>query len=156
MEQFREKTKLQTTIIGFFCLILAVFCFLGFAGEAGLVSFMTPSTGDSHWQSQWRGFISGASFGILALMVFGLVRNLRALKDEKKLKKLYVAENDERQIMIYTNALRSAMQLWLIAGLVAVIITGYFNATVSITLLISVCTTSVLCLLFRLYYMKKF
>ena len=147
---------MQTTILGIFCLILVVFCFLGFAGEMGLVSFMTPAAGDSHWQSQWRGFVSGASFGILALMVFGLIRNIRALKDEKKLKKLYVAENDERQILIYTNALRSAMQVWLILGLVAVIITGYFNATVSVTLLIAVLTTSILCMLFKLYYTKKF
>lgn len=156
MEQYREKTKMQTTILGIFCLILVVFCFLGFAGEMGLVSFMTPAAGDSHWQSQWRGFVSGASFGILALMFFGLIRNIRALKDEKKLKKLYVAENDERQILIYTNALRSAMQVWLILGLVAVIITGYFNATISITLLIAVLTTSVLCMLFKLHYTKKF
>ena len=147
---------MQTAILGTLCLILVVFCFLGIAGEMGLVSFMTPAAGDSHWQSQWRGFVSGASFGILALMVFGLIRNIRALKDEKKLKKLYIAENDERQILIYTNALRSAMQVWLILGLVAVIITGYFNATVSITLLIAVLTTSILCMLFKFYYTKKF
>ena len=156
MEQFKEKTKMQTGILGFFCLILAVFCFLGIAGEAGWVSFMTPSAGDSHWQSQWRGFVSGASFGILALMLYGVIRNIRALKNEQKLKKLYVVENDERQILIYTNALRSAMQFWLILGLVAAIITGYFNATVSITLLIAVLTTSVLCMLFKLYYNKRF
>ena len=156
MEQFREKTRMQTAIYGICCFILAVFCFLGIAGELGVVSFMTPAAGDSHWQSQWRGFVSGASFGVLALMLFGLVRNIQALKDEKKLKKPYVAENDERQVLIYTHALRSAMQTWLILGLVAIIITGYFSMTASITLLIAVLTTSVLCMLFKLYYNKKF
>lgn len=156
MEQYKEKLKLQNTILGLCCLVLAVFFFLGIAGEMGLVSFMTPAAGDSHWQSQWRGFVSGASFGVLALMVFGLVRNIRALKDEKKLKKLYVAENDERQILIYTHALRSAMQVCLILGLVAIIVAGYFSATVSMTLLICVLLTSVLCMLFKLYYSKKF
>jgi len=156
MEQYKQKLKLQNTILILCCLVLTVFCFLGIAGETGLVSFMTPAAGDSHWQSQWRGFVSGASFGVMALMVFGLVRNIRAFKDEKKLKKLYVAENDERQILIYTHALRSAMQVGLILGLVAVIITGYFNATASMTLLIAVLTTSMLCMLFKLYYSKKF
>lgn len=156
MEQYREKIKMQNTLLAICCLVLAVFCFLGIAGEMGLVSFMTPAVDDSHWQSQWRGFVSGASFGVLALMIYGLVRNLLALKDEKKLKKLYVAENDERQVLIYTHALRSAMQVWLILGLAAVIISGYFSAAVSITLLIAVFTTSVLCMLFKLYYMKKF
>lgn len=156
MEQYKEKLKMQNIILTICCLVLAVFCLLGIAGEMGLVSFMTPAAGDSHWQSQWRGFVSGASFGVLALMVFGLVRNIRALKDEKKLKKLYVAENDERQILIYTHALRSAMQVCLILGLAAVIITGYFSATASMTLLIAVFTTSMLCMLFKLYYSKKF
>lgn len=156
MEQYKEKLKLQNAILGFCCLILAAFCFLGIAGEMGLVSFMTPAAGDSHWQSRWRGFVSGASFGILALMMFGLVRNIRALNDEKKLKKLYVAENDERQVLIYTQALRSAMQTWLLLGLAAVIITGYFNIIASMTLLSCVFCTSALCVLFKLYYSKKF
>lgn len=156
MEQYKEKLKLANTIIGVCCLILTVFCFLGFAGELGLVSFMTPAAGDSHWQSQWRGFVSGASFGVLALLIYGFIRNILALKDEKKLKKLYIRENDERQNQIYTQALRSAMQTCLILGLVAVVISGYFNMTVSMTLLVCVAVSSILCLLFKLHYTKKF
>lgn len=156
MEQYREKLKLTNAIVGICCLILAVFCFLGIAGELGLVSFMTPAAGDSRWQSQWRGFVTGASFGVLALMVYGFIRNILALKDDKKLKKLYVKENDERQNQIYAQALRSAMQTCLILGLVAVIISGYFSVTVSLTLLICVFVSSILCMLFKLYYLKKF
>jgi len=156
MEQYKERLKIHNTVIGICCILLAVFCFLGFAGELGWVDFMTPETGDSHWQSRWRGFVSGASFGILALMLFGFVRNLQALKDEKKLKQLYIKENDERQNLIYTQALRSAMQISLILGLVAVVISGYFNMIVSLTLLVSVFLVSMLCMGFKLYYSKKF
>ena len=84
METYREKLKIQNVTLAVACVILAVFCVLGFLGEAGIVN-LTPAAGDSHWQSQWRGFISGASLGILALLLFGLIRNLLALRDENKL-----------------------------------------------------------------------
>ena len=156
MEEYREKLKLTNAINGVACLILAVFCVLGFAGEAGWVSFMTPAAGDSHWQSTWRGFVSGAAGGILALMLYGFIRNALALKDEKKLKKLYIKEKDERQNQIYTQALCAAMRTALILGLVAVVVTGYFNMTVSITLLVTVFVVSWMCLGFKLYFSRKF
>lgn len=154
MTAYKEKVILHSILLVLCCIILAVFCFLGFAGELGWAEFMTPSVADSHWQSRWRGFVSGASFGVLALMVYGLVRNLRALKDEKKLKQLYIKENDERQQVIYSNALRSAMQTGLILGLSAVVISGYFSIIVSLTLLVSVLTLSLLCVGFKWYYSK--
>lgn len=86
METYREKLKLQNVVFAIGCVALALFSVLGFLGEAGVVN-LVPSVENSHWQSSWRGFISGASFGILALLLTGLIRNLRALKDEKKLKR---------------------------------------------------------------------
>ena len=155
MDNYREKLKMQNWIFAAGSVILAVFSVLGFAAEAGLVP-LTPIAGDSHWQSQWRGFISGASFGILAFLLFGFIRNIFALRDEKKLKKLYIKEHDERQIQIWTSARAAATQAFLLLGLVAVIIAGYFNATVSMTILICVLINSSLGLWFKIYYNKKF
>lgn len=155
MEQYKEKLKIQNAVTLPCILILASFSVLGFAAEAGWVTF-TPVAGDGHWQSMWRGFLSGATCGILVLMLYGLIRNLRALKDEKKLKKLYVKTHDERTIRIWKEARNSGMVTFLTLGLLAVIITGYFNPTVSITILVCVMVCSSLCLWFKLYYEKKY
>ena len=155
METYREKLKVQNVISAIGCVALAVFCVLGFLGEAGIVN-LTPSVADSHWRSGWRGIISGASFGIFALLLFGLIRNLRALKDEKKLKKLYTKEGDERQKQIYTNALCAAMRANLILGLVAMVVAGYFSMTVGLTLLVTVFVSSLLTMAFKLYFSRKF
>ena len=155
MEKYKEKLKLQNLFLAAACVILALFCVLGFAAEAGLVS-LTPVAGDSHWQSQWRGFVSGASMGVLALMLFGLVRNLLALKDEKKLKKLYIKENDERTIQVWTCARAAGCQAFLLLGLVAAIVAGYFSVTVSLSILACVLSAAVLSLCFKLYYYNKF
>lgn len=155
MEEYKKELKNSCRITAVFCVILAVFSVLGFAAEAGLVE-LTPVGGDSHWQSMWRGMISGASMGVLALALFGLIRSLRALKDEKKLKKLYVEANDERQIKIWTSARAAAMQITLLAGLAAGLVIGYFNMTIGATILVLETVHSLVAFGCKVYYSKKF
>ena len=155
MEQFKEKLKIENRITAVLCVILAGFTVLGFIAEAGLVQ-LTPLSGDDHWQSMWRGMLSGASFGVLALMVFSLIRGTQALKDEKKLKKLYVMANDERQIQIWTAARASSMQVTLLIGLVAGMIIGYFNMIVGTTILAVETLHAIVGGCFKLYYNKKY
>ena len=154
MEQFKEKLKAQTRNNVYSIIIWISVCVLGFVFEAG--DILTPISGNSHWTSMWHGFISGVACGFLVLMVVALIRNLRAMKDEKALRKLYIAETDERNIKIWTSARATAMQTFLMLGLAAGIVAGYFNMTVSITILACVVVHSLIGLLCKVYYSKKF
>jgi len=154
MEQYREKLKIQNFIMCIGCLVLAVFAICAIGSELGWFHILRPAAGDRHWQSAWYGYVTGASCGIFALMLVGLVRNNRALKDEKKLKKLYVKEHDERTVQIVTLARNSAMQILLWIGLVATVIAGYFSITVSITILVCILVSSLTSLLLVGYYSK--
>ena len=153
MEQFKNKVEAQNRSITISILIWAAICLFGFVFEAG--DILIPVTGDGHWSSLWHGFISGVSCGILLLMVIALVRNRKALKDEKALRKLYIAETDERTIKIWTSARALAMQTFLMLGLAAGIIAGYFSMTVSITILACVFIHSVIGVLCKVYYSRK-
>ena len=104
----------------------------------------------------WRGMISGASAGLAVLMLIGLVRITKALNDENALRKLYVKDNDERQIQIWTLARASSMRIFLIAGLAAGMAAGYFSMTVSITILACVFIHALLGGACKLYYSRKF
>ena len=156
MKQYREKLKLQNAVIAVCCAVLAIFCFLAAASEFGLISLLTPAVADNHWQSMWRGFISGASVGVLALMIVGLVRNILALHSDDALKKRYVKDHDERTIQIWTSARALSMQIFLLGGLVAAVVAGYFSMTVSLTILACVLFHSLLGLGCKLYYSQKF
>ena len=155
MELFRDKLKMQNLVIAICCFILAVFSFLAAAGQAGIIGFMEPATDNTHWQSMWRGIIAGMSVGIMIVMIAFLVRNILALRDEKKLKKLYVETNDEREIQIWTAARSTAMQLFLMAGVVAAIVAGYFSMTVSITIIACMFLQSMTGFFCMLYYRIK-
>ena len=106
----------------------------------------------------FRTFVlqSGEDPALNAELLTGLIRNLRALKDEKKLKKLYIKESDERQAQIVAKALCEAMRATLILGLAAVIVAGYFSMTVSLTLLVTVLLVSLMTLALKLYFGKKY
>ena len=155
MELFREKLKVQNLAIAMSCFILAIFSFLAAAGQAGIIGFMQPATDNSHWQSMWRGIVMGMSTGILILMIAFLIRNILALKDEKKLKKLYVETNDEREIQIWTAARSTAMQIFLMVGVVAAIVAGYFSMTISITIIACMFLQSITGFFCMLYYRIK-
>ena len=154
MENYKEKLKVSCWITAVLCVILVCFGIFCFCAEAGLVK-LAPVAGDSHWQSRWRGFMSGASVGVAIYMVIGLLKSIRALKDEKKLKALYVKEHDERTQAIYTSARAAAMQLSTGLGLVATMIAGYFSMTVSITLLACTWFLAISGVAFKFYYSKK-
>lgn len=154
MEQFQKKLHFENIILLVVCIILIGFMALAFAGEAGVVP-LSPVSGDGQWPSRWRGFCAGVAGGLLALMVVGLVRNLRALKSQERLKKLYIRQNDEREWEIYTKALAAAMRLCLLLGVVAVVVVGYFNATAGMTLLAAIVCVSWICLGFKFYFRPK-
>ena len=156
MEEYRIKLKLQNLFIGIACMILAVFSFLMVLSESGVITWIPAVQGDSHVQSMWRGFLFGASFGLLGVMVFGLIRNIRALRDDAILKKHYIQDTDERQIKIWTAARATSMQIFVLAGLVAGIIAAYFSMTVGITIIACVTIHSFIGLFCKLYFDIKF
>ena len=155
MEQYKEKLKIQNIVMGICCLVLSVFAVLAIGSELGWFSILNPTAGDDHWHSTWYGYCTGASCGLAAVMLFGVIRNIRAMKDEKKLKKLYVKEHDERNIQIQILARNTAMQILLLVGLAATVITGYFSTTVSNTILICILVSSSTSLFLVGYYNKK-
>ena len=155
MNEFRDKLKIQNLFIAICCFVLAAFSFLSAAGEAGLISFLQPTVANTHWQSMWRGMIMGVSAGLLIVMIAFLIRNICALFDEQKLKKLYVKETDEREIQIWISARSTAMQIFLLGGVVAGIIAGYFSIAVSLTIFACLFVNSIIGLLCSFYYRIK-
>lgn len=155
MEQYKEKLKLENIFLAAGSFATALCAVLAIGSELGWISFIRPVTGDSHWHSGWYGYVTGASCGLCAMMIFYLIRNLRAIKNNEKLKKLYIKRHDERSAQIVILARSTAMQLLLWLGLTAAVIAGYFSITVSITILACTFVSSVLSLILAGYYSKK-
>lgn len=94
-----------------------------------------------------------SSFGIL--LILDIFKNLRSIRDEKELKKLYIKENDERTIMIMQKTGAVGINICIIVFAGATIIAGYFNELIFFTLLGATLFVSLIKGLLKVYYYKK-
>lgn len=149
MNEYRSKLKIQNIIFLICTVVLIAVQILAYSGV------ISPISADSRWSDYWNGFIAGAAMGVSVIMIFGLIQNLRAMKNEKALKRLYTSKNDERKIEIYTRGKSAGVSVCLPCMLVSSIISGYFSITVSITVIVCVLALSLFMLGGKIYYSKK-
>lgn len=149
MEIYRSKLKTQNILYGIGALALLAIQILAYTGV------VTPLGTDERWHGFYNGFIAGAAFGVMALFLVGLIMNLRALRNEKAMKKQYIKENDERSRQIALMGKSTGATIFTLLLLPAAIILGYFNVTVFITCISCVLALSLFMGFSKLYYNRK-
>ena len=116
MEEYRNKLKIQNV---FFSVCSAVLIAVQILAYSGVID---PVNSGKSWADFWNGFIAGVALGVTAIMIFGLIKNLIALKNNKQLKKLYVKENDERKKEICTKGKSAGATAYLCCMIAAAIL----------------------------------
>ena len=86
------------------------------------------------------GFINGVRSALVSAFIIYLlitfVRDMKALKDEKILRQLFIAEHDERMINVNDNASKMSFNIILYLIIIAALATALFNTAISLTLFI--------------------
>lgn len=108
-----------------------------------------------HWGDFWNGMIAGASCGLAVLFIIGIVINIRALRNEERLKKLYAKENDERTVEIVRRAQSFGMRVSTCLMLAGGLVLGYFDAGLSVVCLGCALLQSVITVLAKLYWHRQ-
>ncbi|HCC35845.1 MAG TPA: hypothetical protein DEQ02_09555 [Ruminococcaceae bacterium] len=107
-----------------------------------------------------RGFISGFQTGIvLALfgfMLFFLIRNSMAMRNPDRLKKLYIAETDERGLFIKQKAGSVGMDIIMYGLAVAAAVSGNLNGTVFFSLFGACLFVTLIRAILGIYYSEKY
>ncbi len=148
MQEYREKLKKEITINAIGAALLLTVQVLAWLG------IIQPVAAGERFQNFWNGFIAGLGFGIMALLIVGIIIDARAIKNEQRLKKLYIKWNDERTKAICDKARSTAANIFLLAMLPITVIGGYFSVTVFFSLLGSVLFLAVMTNILKLYYKK--
>lgn len=143
MEKFKKQIAAKIVI----CIVFAV---LTAAVYAGMYAFFANEDSFS------AGFSSGACAAFITILLVYAARYGSALKDPEKLKKLYIAENDERSRLIREKtASGSFTATVLILGLATAVAT-FFSATVSCVLAGVIGVIAVIKMSFKFYYDRKY
>lgn len=145
MDKFKEKIRyrilfLLITLFSFIAIYLILFL--------NQDNLLKPS-------NEIIGFHGGALSSFSVLLILNIFKNIKAMKDENKLKKLYIEENDERAIMIMQKTGAVGINICILGFAIATIIAGYFNRIAFFTLLGSTLFVSLIKGLFKIYYHRK-
>lgn len=100
-------------------------------------------------------FNIGFCIGILGSIIFDMAKYIVALKDESKLKKLYINENDERNKYINAKIGSSGMRIMLAVLAGCTVISGFINMTIFITLFCVLVFSILMIFILKLYYNKR-
>jgi len=102
-----------------------------------------------------KGFHIGAFVGLELILGWYLGQCMRASKKESELKRMYIAENDERTGLIIRNASTLGMSVVLFGLAIAAIVSGFFSATVFYTLMASLLFVLIVFYGMWVYYARK-
>lgn len=149
MEHYRDSLKPQTIMQATGAAILLVFNVLSISG------IISPSPAANTWNAVWTGFISGASAAALLFLLVGMIMNIQAMKNEEKLKKMFIKANDERTMEICYRSAHTSYWPDVIGLLLGAVISGYFNPVISVTCIGCLMYICIVRVILKLSYSRK-
>lgn len=145
MGKFKEKIRVRTLVMSVVVISLALSYLVLFLNQDKLPQM----------PSFIMSFHAGVLCGLGILLIRDIFKNLRAIRDEKELKKLYIEENDERTIMIMQKTGAMGITICIIGLGFATVIAGFFNGIVFFSLLGATVFTALIKGFFKIYYHHK-
>lgn len=156
MEAFRKKLKTQCTCEIITEVILAVMLIVHFLVAFGIIPLANYIPGD---EARENIYVEKLGIVILTLLVFNGIdirRISKALQDEERLKARYIQSTDEREQMIFTASRSMGTRIFVLLGMIAVPICGYFNNTIATTIFICMVIQGLITLICESIYRKKY
>jgi hypothetical protein len=139
MMEFKQQLKRRVYLGGIYCVVVALLVILSRIFDAENMAF---------------AFSLGFAIGIEFVAFYFIAKYKAALRDEKKLKLLYIEENDEREKHISYQIGRTGIVIILISLSAAMLITVHINQIVFFTLLAATLYTAVIIGILKIFYNK--
>ena len=120
------------------------------------LGYLTRSYVDSHVANYMNGFYTGLFIVTIVVAIFYVVKNYKAMKNEKDLMRLYNEMHDERcrqiELMSKRQAFLIAEDLLLVVAVIASFINSYLFAGIIISMIVFI-FTSIFC---KEYYKRTY
>lgn len=144
MEEFRKKAKITliiySVVIAVAVVMLAVLSAVSNTEELGFM----------------EGYRNGFCYGIIGFMAVRVIQYASALKNDEKLKKLFIRETDERVRLIFEKADSASSRVITIGLGLSTIVASFYSMTVFYTLTLIILAAAFVHIAFRFYYSRKY
>ncbi len=156
MEKFRKQIKRRlTTNVVLAIFLAALFAVLMIMDATNAWSTFLPieENGDNAFLA---GFRSGFCTSLIGFFVVKIIILSRALKDEKKLKTMYIKETDERNMLIEQKTSTASFAVTIIGLGVACVVVSFFSRPILYTLICVILFVSIVKVAFGIYFSRKY
>ena len=151
MDEYRKQLKKRLVVSG-----ILMGAMILFVATAGTIWYRMSLTSQEHLSDFMHGVPTGMApaFGVLGVVYY--IKVLMALKNEDKLRALYIKEHDERTLMIESKSFSLGFGITLYALVLGTMVAAFFNTVVALTLFCVIAFMAFLKLGLRLWYSKKY
>ena len=159
MEKFRKQIKRRLRINVVLAILLVVlFAALMIMDATNAWSTFLPAelTGGDESLDFLAGFRTGFCTSLIGFFVVKINVLSRALKDEKKLKAMYIRETDERNLLIEQKTSTASFAVTIIGLGVACVVVSFFSRPILYTLICVILFVSIVKVAFSIYYSRKY
>ena len=140
MEKYRIKLRRDLLFSSLYCALLVIALVLTVIYDLDNIA---------------ASFALGFGTGISAVVIYYMIRNRNALKNEEKFKKLYIEDHDERQQHINAQVGSIGINLSILASAAGMILSNFFSQTVFFTLLATTLFLVAVKVILGVYYGKR-
>lgn len=147
MEEYGNKIKKRIRILAAglaFCTIAIV--------AGGIIGRSL----DGNMSDFMQGFQAGLIGGLGGIFVFLIILYVLALNNKTRLKKMYINETDERNLLIYNKSGSVGMNVVMVGLAAASAVAGYFDTAVFTALLCATFFTALVRAALKIYYSFKY
>ncbi len=150
MENFGVTLKKRIMVLTVFSIVaILLVAIVGYWGYSQIGS-------STHINDFMHGAQLGLFAGFLLMMLRDIAKYIWAIKDENKIKAIYIEENDERKKLIKDKIGGVGFDFIIGVMMIAIVIAGFFNETVFLTLLGALGFMAIVKLSLKLYYNRKY
>ena len=159
MENFRKQIKRRLTtnvVLAVFLTVLFAVLIIMDLNNAWSNVLPAELTGGNESLDFMAGFRSGFCVSIIGFVVVNAIICARVLKDEKKLKALYIKETDERNLMIAQKTSSASFAVTIMGLAVACVVVSFFSRPILYTLVCIIFFIVIVQFGFKLYFSRKY
>lgn len=142
MEEFRKKVESRLRFYTTLCLCsLAIYFAL---------NFFTKGASDFA-----QGLTMGIFCGMELVAVYNLARMFAAVRNEEKLKEMYINETDERNIAIQKETSQKASTISMLGTAMAAVVAGFFDEKICFSIGAVLLFSALVTIIVNAYYKRK-
>lgn len=150
MEEFRKQV--QKTLNVYRAILIAAIVILIVLNIIEIAAVL----GEKSTIDLGNGFGTGVCASVITLMIINVCRYSAALKNDEKLKKLYILETDERERLIYEKTNSSSFRAVIILLGLAAMVASFFSKPIFYTIVAIIIAIAFVQAAFKFYYRRKY